>query len=448
MEVQLGPKKVQTPISKANNPANNQDGVALLIVIMFVGILAYIGLEMGSLTSTEYKSATYNIHSLKAKYAAKSGAEISLLRVLLYKKATTLIKNAQNQNPDTPIPITEQMLDVIWSFPFGWPPTQLLGEEAEDASAVTKSELNDLEEESVFDAQYLTTIESEGGRIDINGLASPSKKLRDSIFEQILTVFESQLESDEAFEDEYDDKNFRELVFAMMDWVDENKTKEETQASESLDYSDYNIESEMLPPNAAFKTIKEIRLVKGMDDTLFDLLKDRVTVFGIRGIQVNYADRPALQSIDEKITDEIANEIISRRNDQDRGGPFKDEDEFFSYASSLGLEKVDFNANNIPLLFDPVYNFRITSTGLFRDTKKEITIITYDADSLKNHYARLLDKEDEDQNPPDPNDPNQQPQQPDPNEPNGSNPSGTQAPAPPVIEPPTGRPSIVFWNEE
>lgn len=409
---------------------------------MFVGILAYIGLEMGNLTTTEYKSASYKLHSLKAKYAAKSGVEISLLRVLLYKKATTLIKNAKNQNPDIPIPITEQMLDVIWNFPFGWPPTQLLGEETEDASAITKDELESIEEESVFDAQYLTTIDSEGGRIDINALASPSENLRKSIFEQIMTVFESQIENDESFEEDYGDKNFRELVFAMMDWVDENNTKEETKASESLDYTDYDIESDALPPNTAFKTIKEIRLVKGMDDRLYDLLKDRVTVFGIRGIQVNYADKPTLQSIDTKITDEIANEVISRRSDQDRGGPFKDEDDFFSFMGTLGIDKADFNANNIPLLFDPVYNFRITSTGLFQNTKKEITVITYDADSLKNHYAKLLDKEEEDnQPPPDPN----QPPPPDPNDPNNSNANTAK---PPLIDIPKGRPSIVFWNEQ
>jgi len=416
----------------------NDSGVAMLIAAFTLALITFIAMEVSFLTQIEHASSAGKVNKLKAKYAAKAGVEISLLRVLLYKKASVLVQNAKNQNPDLPIPVNQQMLDIIWTFPFSWPPIGMLGEDTEDASAITKDELQSIQKESSFDAVYSTIIESEGGRIDINALASPSEKLKESVHQQLLSIFTEKLETDDDFADKYSVEDFENVINAMTDWVDENTQKVGTSSEESNDYTDYNIESELLPPNAPFKTKKEIRLVKGMDDELYNLIKDRVTVFGIRGIQVNYADLETLMSIDDQITLEIGKEIITRRNDLEQGGPFADEDSFFSYVGTLGVNKDDFNTYNIPLLFDPVYNFRISSIGEYQGTTKEIIAITYDADSLKSHYATLLDKEAEEERVPD---------QPDSTQGDQQETADTKKEKPALISIPSKRPDIVYWTE-
>src|SRR6185437_13554565 len=111
-------------------------------------------------------------------------------------------------------------------------------------------------------------------------------------------------------------------------------------------------------------------MVAGMKDDFYDLLKDRVTVYGSLGINVNYAPAKVLESLDSQITEEIATKIIGRRDDSKKGGPYHDTNDFYSYLQGLGVRTDDMQRNQIPLIFDPEYNFRITSIGTFRNVRQ------------------------------------------------------------------------------
>ena len=59
----------------------NQKGVALMIAIFTVVIVLYLAMEILYETNIEYAVNAQAVHKVKAYYAAKSGYELSLLRI-------------------------------------------------------------------------------------------------------------------------------------------------------------------------------------------------------------------------------------------------------------------------------------------------------------------------------------------------------------------------------
>ena len=94
--------------------------------------------------------------------------------------------------------------------------------------------------------------------------------------------------------------------------------------------------------------------------------------------------------MDASITSKVADEIIKRREEANAGGPFKDPNDFWSFVSSQGV-RIDSNKQKmIPILTDTVYNFRITSTGSYKNTTSEIVAVVFDvAKSASQSYTLL-----------------------------------------------------------
>jgi general secretion pathway protein K len=384
-----------------------------------------IATEVAYETQVEYISSSQSLNRIKAYYAAKAGVELSLFRIHLYKKAMAQFGDQLKEN--------KSMLDPIWQFPFMWPPTAAL----DGLNAVDKEMIENVVKESTMDSQYAVTIVSEGGKIDINDLGSNNKALAAGVRTQILQIFENELENNEIFKEKYDNYKFDELVNNIQDYIDEDKEglnkSDETQAYDQPD----DAKGFQLPPNRPFQTLEEMHMVADMQDDFFDLLKNKITVYGTKGINVNYADESVLKALDPQLKDEILKEVIKRRSTPELGGPFKDEDDFYGYLDAKGMRTDNLRKAKLPLIFDAEYNFRIISTGLSGNVKREITAITFDIDSLTPRFVEILDKIDEqekpnDQNPP-PNNNNTDPQKPDDKK--------------KEVKIPKGRPSVVFWLE-
>ena len=417
--------------------ARRPRGVAIIMVLFFLMFMVFLATSVSYETIVEYNVSAQNVNRLKAYYAAKSGLEISLLRVLIYKKAlASPIGKSLEGN--------KSLLDPIWNFPFAWPPSAFI---PDSASLVDKSLIKDIEKSSTMDASYTTEISLEGSLIDINDLGSPSKGLQEATKQQLLNIFSRELESNEEFEERYGDFKFEKLVNHMIDWVDEDREslnggEERTYYYdfEEIDFSSFD--NEFYPANEPFKTLDELHMVAMMEDELFDLIKGRITVFGTKGINVNHAHADVLLSIDREMTEEIVNEIIQRRDNKEIGGPFKDENEFINFITNVAGSNINpatFNEGGIPLLFDTVHNFRITSTGQFAQAIQEIVVITYDFKATKNRLITVLDQEDKKQDSDSQRDRDSAGR--------STAPPSSKAPNPPATIP-QGRPHIVYWNEK
>ena len=64
----------------------NQKGLALLLAMFTLTIVSFLAMELSYQTNVEYIVNSQSIQRLKAYYAARSGMELSLLRIKLYSQ--------------------------------------------------------------------------------------------------------------------------------------------------------------------------------------------------------------------------------------------------------------------------------------------------------------------------------------------------------------------------
>jgi len=123
-----------------------QNGVALLMAMFFVVIMTFLATSVSYDTLIEYSVSSQSVNRLRAYYAAKSGVELSLLRVLIYQKALAVLPDELEEQ--------KALLDPIWQFPFAWPPTAFL---PEDLSKVERGLIENLELKMKPDVLILMT---------------------------------------------------------------------------------------------------------------------------------------------------------------------------------------------------------------------------------------------------------------------------------------------------
>lgn len=407
-------------------PFNNNRGIALLMATAAILLISYFAMELSYDTNVEYEVNAKSLNRLKAYYAAKSGMQLSLLRIKIYQQAQSKFGQQLGNN--------SQLLDQIWKFPFAWPlpiPPEL--------NAVDKDTFNKLTKESIMDAAYMVTIEDEGSKIDINDLNSPSKTLRDTTKAQLLAIFTQKIKDDENFRRLYGNIRFEELINRIADWMSD-KRQSENGGDKRAAFQQLNADSQSdyYPPNRNFRSVSELHLIPGMNDDFFDLLAPRITIYGMKGINPNIATKEVLKSLDPGMTDEAVAEVIKRREDQNEGGPFKSEDDFWQFVESKGV-RTELNPRS-PLIFDSIMNFKIRSTGEYAGVAREITAVVMDMNKSAAKVKDIMSKESKDQQA-DNEDPSTTPPK------SGAPAAGRTQNQNQQQKIPKGPPRIVYWNE-
>ncbi|GIL17799.1 MAG: hypothetical protein BroJett040_15500 [Oligoflexia bacterium] len=398
----------------------NQKGMALIMAVFTVVLITYLVTEVTYETNVEYLVNSQSMNRLRAYYAAKSGMELSLLRIKIYSKVQQQF--GKQLGPQA------KMLDLIWSFPFMWPPMA-----PDDLNEVDKGLIKDKVKESKMDASYATTITEEGSKIDLNDLASPSQNLKEMTQKRLIGIFEAKKKNDENWARTHQDFEPQKLVNHIIDWIDADQASLNG-GDERQYYSNLKDSDNKLPPNRAFRTIEELRLIPGMTEDFFKLIENQVTVYGMKAVNPNHASSEVLQSLDPSITKEVAGEIIKRRESDQMGGHFKDAQDFWGYVNASGGRVEQSVAQSIPLTFDAVYNFRIKSVGSYSGSTREITAIVFDLQKSAQQVAGLVKKE------------NPQPGADGSGGRSGGGAGGTNNSQTNII-PSKGPPRIVYWNE-
>lgn len=428
---------------KCKQVLNNEKGVALLIAMFAMMLLTFIAIEVSYDTTVDYVVASQQVNRIKAHYAAKAGVDISLLRIMLYKQVIS-----QFGDQLSAAGAGKQQLDIIWNFPFMWPPTGLYSN-TKGSTSVEKDMVQKVVKDSLMTSSYAATISPEGGRLDINDLGSPSDSMKKKMMAQVVKIFLSEVEHNEKFAEKYRGFRFEELVNNIADYIDEDM-QGSGGGDEKSPYRDWDDKDYEMPPNRPLRTVDELHMVAGMNDDFFNVLAPRITVFGTKGVNVNYAEKDTLMALDPSMTEEAVRKIIERRNDPKIGGPFNDPKDFFGFIQGYGVNAKAIEQSGIPLLFDQEFNFRIVSTGLAANVRREITAITYDYTNLTGRFADILDKDDQDKGKTPEQIQQQQQQQAQQQQQDqskqGANQQqqGTQKKK---ILPAKGRPAVVYWEE-
>lgn len=405
-------------------PLRNNRGMALMIVTACLMFIMYFATELIAETRIEYEVNSAGLNRIKAYYAAKSGMQLSLLRVKIYQQAQSKFGAQLGSN--------SSMLNMIWQFPFAWPLPA-----PDELSAIDKDAFKKLTKESWMDASYITTIEDEGSKIDLNDLVSPSESLRKITKQQILNIFQQKMKEDEPWGREHANFNFEKIVNNIADFMSD-KSASANGGDKRQAYASLNSESQSdyFPPNRSFRSLQELHFVPEMTDDLYDLLEPRVTIYGMKGINPNLATKEVLKSLDPGMTEEIVAAIIKRRDDKNEGGPFKDAKDFWGFVQSKNI-RMEGKEDDVPLVFDSVFNFRIRSTGEYARSTSEITVIVMD---LNKTVAKIKDYVDKDKKAQNPNEAETPPTNPPTNPPTGNQQPKTD----PLAK---GPPRIVYWGE-
>ncbi|NUM57278.1 MAG: general secretion pathway protein GspK [Bdellovibrionaceae bacterium] len=392
-----------------------------MTAITALTLMTYIAMEVTYDTQVEYVINAEHLNRIKAYYAARSGLDISLLRIKIYQTLQqSLGKNLPNNG----------MVEQIWQFPLMWP-LQL----PDGLNEVDKDQIKDKTKESLLDSSFSTVISDEGSKIDLNNLVSPSESLREITKKQILTIFENKVKSDENFSKAHSGYRFETLVNNIADWM---SSKNESYNGGDKRSAYRNSGGEDYPPNRGFRTLQEVRLVAGMNDEFFRLLEPQITIYGMRGINPNTASAEVIKSIDPTITKEIADEVIKRRADMQLGGPFKDANTFFEFLEQKGA-RLSINRDEFPIVTDSFSSFKIQSIGNFGSSKKEIEVITLDLAKVAERAGSIQSKVDEKNNP-----------QPKPTPTPGASSTSTSQnqTSSNKASIPKGSPRIVYWSEK
>lgn len=408
---------------------STKKGVALLLAMTSLLLMVFVASEVSVDSTIEYVVNSQEINRIKAFYSARNSMDIALLRIKIYQQAARM---------NLPAGFAQQ-LNQVWSFPFAWPLPL-----PPAASGATKDDVESAAKEALFDGTYTHSISDEGSKIDINDLSSPSKTLREITKKQLLNIFENKIAGDDKFRELYQNFNFEELINRMTDWMSDKNTS----ANGGDKRAPFKELGENFPPNRGFRTLDEIRLVPGMSEEFFTLISPSITIYGSKAINPNTANESILKSLDTGMTTEAVKEAIERRDDPDKGGPFKgaSSDEcradFKSFVEGRGA-RLNPEFDKIPFQCDKVTNFKIESIGRTGTGKgavqKKITAYVLDIQKAGSVVKGLVDQERKAEQ--------------DALNPGGSgNPSGTGTgprPTTPGQDPlPKGRPRIVYWIEQ
>ncbi len=392
-----------------------------MVTLFAILIMIFLAVEIGYNTHVELKVGAAQVDRLKAFYLAKAGVQLSLLRISAYNVVST--KFGAQLGPQ------KSDLDLIWKFPFAWPPLV-----PDEISGVDKAQIKEIVKKSTIDGAFSTSIETESGKIDINDLDSPSPAVQKAVNAELVQILTNRMNAEDDWAQNHRNLRPQEIINNIADWIDEDDNSRNG-GSEASYYTDTN--PPIKPPNRSIKTLEELHMVAGVTDDVYRVLVPNLTLWGDKSINVNQASKIVLRSIDVQITDQIADAIIERRTDESKGGPFTSAD-FNNFLQSQGVNLSTFNKpNTVPLTYDSVTNFKIKSTGVFGKATREIIAIVYDFGKVKSELQTSMGSPSASPSPgPSPVGPT----------PVGS-PGASPSPSPTPASSSTGVPQIVFWQE-
>lgn len=312
------------------NFLHNQKGIALLIVLSSLMILTTAVVEFTYNSRINYQLAVNAKQKLQAYYLARSSLSFSKLLLKYYKESQTLLQKASDAGQNIVTEPLYRMLplssELIRGIIDGSMTSLLSGEQSgpSDGSADEAVPTPNLEDEAFinkvneeqadkaaegksdmgldmgpsmlatveaqkflnFSGDFSSEITEENSKFDLNTLAN--KESNSDAYDQRKKLLYSYLmlpRFEKVFENhEVDAQN---LVNALGDWVDANDTVNDFDKVERGGENSIYRDVDYKVKNGKMLTLSEMRLVSGMNDQIYSLLKNAVTVYtGVDPINV------------------------------------------------------------------------------------------------------------------------------------------------------------------
>jgi general secretion pathway protein K len=326
---------------------NSRAGVALLLVMISLALMAVIIVEILAASRVDLRVALNARNRAQAYYMALSSARLQMLRMHMYK-------DARNLGSAGGVTLPPQLIDLIWSQPV--PPLPLPGGK------------------SKWPGEFSAKIESESSKIAINLLDGNKNRYSNDakakeVANQITRLIEGLLENEE-FDALYRGLEPKDLVHPLIDWVDTNEDQVEG-GDEARDYE--RLDPPYRPRNDRMPSISELHLVRGWTDDLVNRLAGNFTVIGTdTKVNPNYVSLLRIQSWGPKLSQEDLGIIDLRRRLQ----PFQSLAEMESFIQTDAEIKNgrDFQLPDDLKMGTRETAFRIEATGQVGDARRSIRL--------------------------------------------------------------------------
>ena len=352
-------------------------GAALITVLAVTTILLSFIQGVWVNSRLEHASSYQKLRELKSRYSARSGMELSLLSIYIYKEADKLLQ----KSPE----ISEMVgayMNTIWSVPFLWPfPV------SEDLLKSDKASLKKIINEAYLKESYNIKIYPEDGRLDINDLSSPITYLRKFTFDTLLNFLILSIEDQPELKDKYNPASFTVILNNISDWSDEDNESQNGGSEET-------IEEGHIPLNRSFMHIEELKKVPGVTKEIYDFLKPHTTVYGSKGLSINYTTPEILRALNlpEIIVEDILN---LTRIGSENYSPFKDTKNFCDYLVERGsplCENIEKEYETLEIFqFNTVSHFRLEAWASSHKIRTFSEALIYDPLKAIENYKRSLD---------------------------------------------------------
>ena len=374
--------KIHTFITQTKK---NQKGAILLVILAISSVVIPLVQGVWLDSQIEYKFTRYRMNELQARYNAKAGMSLSLLRVYIAKGVEQSVSGQLES-------ITRPLLDKIWSFPFIWPiPT------TDDLLANQRQDIQNSANQSFLKGTYITSILPEDGRLNINDLSSPLIALNDLTRRALFNLLLNLSQDNTELEDEYETYDLEEILNNLSDWTDLDNNSQNGGQEDRL-------EPGKIPPNRSFISVDEIKKVPGVTLDIFKMLTPYITVYGGKSLNINYASMEILQALNipETIIDQI---LIRTQSESLEYSPFLTDTDFCEFMNDWGSSFCDGLREDYKTLemlsFSHPTAFLIKSTGKYRGSEIHLEALLYDisAPGLKyqkiRHYQMQKEREPE-----------------------------------------------------
>lgn len=253
-------------------------GVALVLVLTGITILAAFSVEFSYRSRVDIKTATNLEREIQAYFHARSAMEIVRLVVTSQKfvdLATAGMPAARNLE--------------LWRFACKF--AEVFNTASLNFLGVELMNMKGTEGIGVERGGFSCEIVPEDSRINVNVTSATDRK---ALFTRLYPLLRGQVDTNVRPGEE--DRKAAELILNIMDWVDPDDERTDIDsngnlvqaggAGENTEYSRYGYKAR----NAKMDSVEELRLIAGMNDDLFCRFGKNLTVYNTEKVNVNEAD--------------------------------------------------------------------------------------------------------------------------------------------------------------
>ncbi|PIP93637.1 MAG: hypothetical protein COW00_03665 [Bdellovibrio sp. CG12_big_fil_rev_8_21_14_0_65_39_13] len=385
---------------------SSESGVAILLVISVIAILAYLLADLTYETNLN-RIRGFNIQDkVQAKLNAESGLRLALTKLRLYKEGRNLLE----KNDSAKGVIQPSTIEAVAISPFIFPIPN-----SPKFSLIQRTAVEEFTKKTFLKGELSLTIQAVRGFLNPNTLRfikkkpnpddpdqtnpddnatnddtdgtstiakTPQKYFETKLVDLLTRKIKEKSEEDDEFNAAYANTDPSLLVKELKYYVNAPNAYEEAEKAEiEALYSGKGLSVKHAP----LTSIDELYALEGWTDTLVDLVKEELTVHETSIIAVNEITKEQLKLIFPNVTDEQSEEFFKYRDGdkqlQDPPHPFKKVEDFkeaiigrFGIADNTSYDERMQELKNAGLQVGTAGKlYRVISVGKFNNSTYSIT---------------------------------------------------------------------------